>query len=133
LIAYDICGVQPMTGPTGLIFAMRSRYATQSGAEALFAEANTGFASFGGANTTANLAGGYAGNSSVATANLAGGAANNVGSLPSGSGNNAGNGAYNYASGFGTSLKVLVLTQPLYSHRWLSALKRSPSLHFHVL
>jgi hypothetical protein len=32
LIAYDICGVQPMTGPTGLIFAMRSRYANQTGA-----------------------------------------------------------------------------------------------------
>ena len=30
LIAYDICGVQPMTGPTGLIFAMRSKYNTQS-------------------------------------------------------------------------------------------------------
>ena len=27
MIAYDICGVQPMTGPTGLIFAMRSQYA----------------------------------------------------------------------------------------------------------
>ena len=43
LIAYDICGVQPMTGPTGLIFAMRSRYSTQGGTEALFNEANTTF------------------------------------------------------------------------------------------
>ena len=33
LIAYDICGVQPMSGPTGLIFAMRSKYASQSGTE----------------------------------------------------------------------------------------------------
>ena len=33
LIAYDICGVQPMTGPTGLIFAMRSRFASWTGAE----------------------------------------------------------------------------------------------------
>ena len=41
LIAYDICGVQPMTGPTGLIFAMKARYATQSGTEALFNEADT--------------------------------------------------------------------------------------------
>lgn len=41
LIAYDICGVQPMTGPTGLIFAMRSRYASMVGTEALFNEANT--------------------------------------------------------------------------------------------
>ena len=43
LIAYDICGVQPMTGPTGLIFAMKSRYGTQAGAEALFDEADTDF------------------------------------------------------------------------------------------
>ena len=40
LIAYDICGVQPMTGPTGLIFAMRSRFDDQSGAEALVDEAD---------------------------------------------------------------------------------------------
>ena len=39
LIAYDICGVQPMTGPTGLIFAMRSRFSSQTGAEALADEA----------------------------------------------------------------------------------------------
>ena len=44
LIAYDICGVQPMTGPTGLIFAMKARYTDQSGTEALFNEANTAFA-----------------------------------------------------------------------------------------
>ena len=43
LVAYDLAGVQPMTGPTGLIFAMRSRYTNQSGAEALFDEADTGF------------------------------------------------------------------------------------------
>jgi len=45
LIAYDICGVQPMTGPTGLIFAMRSKYTTQSGTEALFDEADSDFSS----------------------------------------------------------------------------------------
>jgi hypothetical protein len=48
LMAYDICGVQPMTGPTGLIFAMRSMYNTERAntttrVEALFNEANTGF------------------------------------------------------------------------------------------
>jgi hypothetical protein len=43
MIAYDICGVQPMTQPTGLIFAMKSRYATQGGTEALFNEADTDF------------------------------------------------------------------------------------------
>jgi len=52
LIAYDICGVQPMTGPTGLIFAMRARYGSQAGAEALFNEADTDFAGTGAhANT----------------------------------------------------------------------------------
>jgi len=44
LMAYDVCGVQPMTGPTGLIFAMKSNYATQGGTEALFNEADTDFA-----------------------------------------------------------------------------------------
>ena len=44
LIAYDICGVQPMTGPTGLIFAMKARYTSQLGPEALYNEANTFFA-----------------------------------------------------------------------------------------
>ena len=47
LVAYDLAGVQPMTGPTGLIFAMRSRYSTQGGTEALFDEANTGFSGVG--------------------------------------------------------------------------------------
>ena len=43
LIAYDIAGVQPMTGPTGLIFAMRSRYTNQSGTEAFYDEADNDF------------------------------------------------------------------------------------------
>jgi len=47
LIAYDIAGVQPMTQPTGLIFAMKSRYSTQGGTEALFNEADTSFAGTG--------------------------------------------------------------------------------------
>ena len=47
LIAYDICGVQPMTGPTGLIFAMKARYTSQAGTEALFNEADTKFAGTG--------------------------------------------------------------------------------------
>ena len=56
LVAYDLAGVQPMNGPTGLIFAMRSRYKTQSGTEALFDEADTAFSGqnegfdFGGSN-----------------------------------------------------------------------------------
>jgi hypothetical protein len=61
LIAYDVAGVQPMTGPTGLIFAMRARYDNQSGEEAFFNEANTVFSGntstsnpygFGGTVTT---------------------------------------------------------------------------------
>ena len=47
LIAYDIAGVQPMSGPTGLIFAMKSKYTTQGGTEALFNEADTGFSGTG--------------------------------------------------------------------------------------
>jgi len=51
LIAYDVCGVQPMTGPTGLIFAMRPRYSDQAGAEALFNEANTSHSASASGNT----------------------------------------------------------------------------------
>ena len=51
LIAYDVCGVQPMTGPTGLIFAMRSTYSTALGTEAFYNEANTGFGGLGTAQT----------------------------------------------------------------------------------
>ena len=47
LIAYDIAGVQPMTGPTGLIFAMKSKYSSQSGSEAFFDEADTDFSGTG--------------------------------------------------------------------------------------
>ena len=54
LIAYDICGVQPMNGPTGLIFALRAKYDSQSGEEALFLEADT---IFGGSGATAGYTG----------------------------------------------------------------------------
>jgi hypothetical protein len=47
MIAYDVCGVQPMTQPTGLIFAMKSKYTNQGGPEALFNEADTDFAASG--------------------------------------------------------------------------------------
>ena len=47
LIAYDVAGVQPMTGPTGLIFAMKAKYGTQGGAEAFFDEADTDFSGTG--------------------------------------------------------------------------------------
>jgi len=60
LIAYDIAGVQPMTQPTGLIFAMKSRYSTQGGTEALFNEANSAFSGTGtqsGTPTSSPVAG----------------------------------------------------------------------------
>ena len=43
LVAYDLAGVQPMSGPTGLIFAMRSRKTDQSGTETFFDEVDTAF------------------------------------------------------------------------------------------
>ena len=55
LVAYDLAGVQPMSGPTGLIFAMRSRYTSMTGTEALFNEANTAFS---GQDDGFNLTGG---------------------------------------------------------------------------
>ena len=54
LIAYDICGVQPMTGPTGLIFAMKSRFTSNSGTEALFNEADSDFSGTGTHSATLN-------------------------------------------------------------------------------
>lgn len=54
LMAYDVMGVQPMTGPTGLIFAMHSKYGSQSGNEALFNEANTAFSAGNKFGNTAN-------------------------------------------------------------------------------
>ena len=63
LIAYDIAGVQPMTGPTGLIFAMRSRYTSATGGEALFDEADSDFSgrNAAGDSTAGQTAGGHTG------------------------------------------------------------------------
>jgi len=73
LIAYDVCGVQPMTGPTGLIFAMRTRYDSQSGAEAFYNEANTAHAGTGaqsalGVDVVANTAATFTGNAAAGSA-----------------------------------------------------------------
>jgi len=51
LIAYDICGVQPMTGPTGLIFALRPQYSNQAGTDAFYYEPNTAFSGNTGGTT----------------------------------------------------------------------------------
>lgn len=85
LVAYDICGVQPMTGPTGLIFAMRARYAAQNGTEAFYNESNTGFSASPQGNSTVNLPG-Y----------------RHVGTVP-GTANNAESNTYNYVQGVNTS------------------------------
>ena len=66
LIAYDIASVQPMSGPTGLIFAMRSRYAAQDGKEALFNEPNAGFS--GGGSSGYDVTAGYTGGATGAGA-----------------------------------------------------------------
>ena len=55
LVAYDLAGVQPMSGPTGLIFAMRSRYTSQGGTEALFDEAATEFSGARGSLTATGI------------------------------------------------------------------------------
>lgn len=82
LMAFDVAGVQPMTGPTGLIFAMRSRYSTQTGNETFYNEVDTTFSSVTtGANTFGQK---------------------QVGTLPAVS-NNAANGAYNTGTGMSTA------------------------------
>ena len=87
LVAYDVCGVQPMTGPTGLIFAMRSKYGTQanSATEAFYNEANTAYSTVALGNSTVNLPG-Y----------------RNVGTVP-GTANNAESNTYNWAGGMSTN------------------------------
>lgn len=70
LVAYDLAGVQPMNGPTGLIFAMRSRYNNQSGTEAFFNEVDTAFS---GQDDGFNLTDGWSnGNVGLGTTNQQG-------------------------------------------------------------
>jgi hypothetical protein len=85
LIAYDVAGVQPMTGPTGLIFAMRSQYAnsTSKNGEAFYDEADTSFGTYAsGANTFGNAqtgtTGGFAAGSGADAYNFATGAGTSV-------------------------------------------------------
>jgi len=59
LVAYDLAGVQPMTGPTGLIFAMRSKFNTQDGTEALFDEADTAFSAVSKNKATTDIGNPY--------------------------------------------------------------------------
>ncbi len=96
LIAYDLCGVQPMTGPTGLIFAMRARYDNQTGTETFYNEVDTGHSARGGANASATAAG-------YSAANVVGGQDSNIGTAP-GAANNVGGNTYNFAGGIATAL-----------------------------
>ena len=59
LVAYDLAGVQPMNGPTGLIFAMRSKYTSQGGSEAFFDEADTTFSATDSSSGTSEIGSGY--------------------------------------------------------------------------
>ena len=77
LVAYDLAGVQPMNGPTGLIFAMRSRYTSQTGSEAFFDEVDT---SFSGQNAERTLNGGFV-NSAVGLGTTSAQAGSNPGLL----------------------------------------------------
>jgi hypothetical protein len=97
LVAYDLAGVQPMSGPTGLIFAMRSRYTNQSGTEALFNEADTAFS---GQNSGIGLTAASDVNAGLGTTTQYG---SNPGILnPVGSGTSTGASGYNAGQGMYT-------------------------------
>jgi hypothetical protein len=97
LIAYDLCGVQPMNGPTGLIFAMRSRYNNQSGTETFFNEVNSAFS---GQDAGFNVETGFTGGSVGMGTTTQGG--NNPSILDgSNQANNAAPGANQYNAGQG--------------------------------
>jgi len=63
LVAYDLAGVQPMNGPTGLIFAMRSRYNNQTGDETFYNEVDSAFSGIGTDKSTVSGGDGYVANS----------------------------------------------------------------------
>jgi hypothetical protein len=97
LVAYDLAGVQPMSGPTGLIFAMRSRYTNQSGTESLFDEADTVFS---GQNSGIGLTAASDVNAGLGTTTQHG---SNPGILnPVGSGTSTGASGYNAGQGMFT-------------------------------
>ena len=103
LIAYDICGVQPMTGPTGLIFAMRSRKSSQTGTEVFYGEPDSGF-------SNDNAAG-----------NATGGGQDPAGTNPAAL-NDSGAAATDYAPGQGmttAAAEAFVMRLVTYLQRWL--------------
>ena len=98
LLAYDICGVQPMTGPTGLIFAMRTRYGTNrtSGTEGFFNEPDSRFS--GQDSDGSLLASDYTAQASVGIATTAAQTGSNPGLL-----NDAAPGTYNVGQAMATT------------------------------
>lgn len=87
LMAYDICGVQPMTGPVGLVFALRVRYSNQAGDETFYNEVNTAFSTVqSGANTLGLKHVGTVPGNTTQTSNL------------------ASTGLYNFAGGMSTAV-----------------------------
>jgi len=98
LLAYDICGVQPMTGPTGLIFAMRTRYGTNrtTGTEGFFNEPDSRFS--GQDSDGSLLASDYTAQASVGIATTAAQTGSNPGLL-----NDASPGAYNVGQAMATT------------------------------
>ena len=98
LVAYDLAGVQPMNGPTGLIFAMRTRYDNQNGTEAFFNEPDSAFSA---QNSAASLTqGDYTGGSDDGTS-VGFGTTAQTGTNPSILNGGASN-AYNLGQGFNT-------------------------------
>ena len=84
LVAYDLAGVQPMNGPTGLIFAMRSRYGNQSGTEALFNEVDSAYSGQSSQfNNTAGFVDGTVGLGTTAQGGVNPGLLNPVGTASS--------------------------------------------------
>ena len=121
LIAYDLCGVQPMNGPTGLIFAMRSRYSSQSGTEAFYNEVDSAFS---GQNNSRNREAGFidgtvglgttaqaGSNPSILDATTANQLAYNVGeAMTTGNAESLGDGNTNYFNEMAFSIEKLTVT-----------------------
>jgi len=100
LVAYDLAGVQPMSGPTGLIFAMRSRYNAQNGDETFYNEVNTAFSGQSNGN---NLEGGMADKTAgLGTTNQSGSNPSVLNPVSSGAAGAATSVAYNVGEGMQT-------------------------------
>ena len=122
LVAYDLAGVQPMNGPTGLIFAMRSRYTNQSGSEAFYNEVDTAFSGQdNGFNLTNGWTDGSVGLGTTAQSGTNPGALNPIGSATATTYNvgqgmrtdeaeNLGNGAGNQFNEMAFSIEKVTVT-----------------------